>query len=378
MSGFHEVIVAGLGAMGSCTLQHLARRGHRVMGIDRFAPPHGMGSSHGKSRIIREAYFEDPRYVPLVQHAYGGWAALEAESGMRLFRQTGGLMLGPPEGMLVRGARRSADLHGLAHELLDAREVARRFPAFRPDPDWIGVWEPRAGMLHPERAIEAALTVARAHGAEVRTHETVLGWDAIPGGVEVSTTTGRHRAAALVVSVGAWTAPLLADLALPLVVQRNVLHWFTPAAHAEHFTPEALPIFISEFAPAQSWYGFPDTGDGVKLARHHHGVATTADAADRTVSAGEVTEMRTLIARLMPDANGDHRESAACLYTNAPDEHFLLGRNPRQPNVIVASPCSGHGFKFASAIGEILADLATEREPAFDLSLFAIDRFVTS
>ncbi|MCU0647477.1 MAG: N-methyl-L-tryptophan oxidase [Gemmatimonadaceae bacterium] len=378
MSGFHEVIVAGLGAMGSCALHHLARRGHRVMGVDRFAPPHAMGSSHGKSRIIREAYFEDPRYVPLVQRAYECWAALEAESGVRLFRQTGGLMLGPPDGTLVRGARLSADLHGLPHELLDAREVARRFPAFRPEADWVGVWEPRAGMLHPERAIESALTMARAHGAEVRTHETVLGWDAIPGGVEVTTTSGRHRAAALIVSVGAWTAPLLADLALPLVVQRNVLHWFAPAAHAEHFTPEALPIFINEIEPGHSWYGFPDTGDGVKLARHHYGAATTADLAERTVAPNEVAEMRTVVARYMPDANGTHRESAACLYTNAPDEHFLIGRHPRQANVIVASPCSGHGFKFASAIGEILGDLATERTPTFDMSLFAIDRFAAA
>jgi sarcosine oxidase len=372
---FHEVIVAGLGAMGSNALQQLARRGHRVLGIDRFAPPHAMGSSHGKSRIIREAYFEDPRYVPLVQRAYHCWAELEREAGVRIFRQTGGLMLGPPDGPLVRGARLSADLHHLPHEILSAAEVARRFPAFRPEPEMIGVWEPRAGMLAPETAISAALTVAQAHGAEVQLHETLLGFDTIPGGVEVTTTAGRYRAATLILSLGAWTTPMVADLGLPLVVQRNVLHWFTPSARQEQFTPETLPIFISEIGADGSWYGFPDTGDGVKLARHHHGVATSPDTVDRAVAPSEIAAMREIIARYMPDANGAHRESAVCLYTNAPDDHFVLGRHPTSPAVIVASPCSGHGFKFASAIGEVLADLATERDPSFDVSLFALDRF---
>jgi sarcosine oxidase len=372
---FHEVIVAGLGAMGSNALHQLARRGHRVLGIDRFAPPHTMGSSHGKSRIIREAYFEDPRYVPLVQRAYRCWDDLEREAGVRIFHQTGGLMLGRPDGVLVKGARLSAELHALPHELLDAATIASRFPAFRPTNDMIGVWEPRAGYLIPETAISAALMTAQAHGAEVQLHETLLGFDSIPGGVEVTTTAGRYRTATLILTVGAWTAPLVADLALPLVPQRNVLHWFTPAARREQFTASTLPVFIADDGVGGHWYGFPDVGDGVKLARHHHGPATTADSVDRTVGAEEVTAMRDILARYMPDANGAHRASEVCLYTNAPDEHFVIGRHPSQPAVIVASPCSGHGFKFASAIGEVLADLATEREPKFDLSLFAVDRF---
>lgn len=374
---FHEVIVAGLGAMGSNALYQLARRGHRVLGIDRFAPPHTMGSSHGKSRIIREAYFEDPRYVPLVQRAYACWDALEREAGVRIFHQTGGLMLGDPDGVLVRGARRSAELHQLPHDVLDAAAVSARFPAFRPSPEMIGVWEPRAGYLVPETAISAALMTAQAHGAEVQLHETLLGFDTIPGGVEVTTTAGRYRTATLILAVGAWTAPVLADLGLPLVPQRNVLHWFTPAARAEHFTREALPVFIADGESYGHWYGFPDTGDGVKLARHHFGPDTTADTVDRVVAPEEISAMRELLARYMPDANGAHRASEVCLYTNAPDEHFVIGRHPTQPAVIVASPCSGHGFKFASVIGELLADLATERDPAFDLSLFAVDRFST-
>ena len=375
MTTSYDVIVAGLGAMGSLTLHQLARRGHRVLGLDRFVPPHAMGSSHGRSRIIREAYFEDPRYVPLVQRAYDGWSDLEAASGATIFRQTGGLMLGPPEGVLVRGARLSADLHRLPHELLDAREVSRRFPAFRPDPDMVGVWEPRAGMLAPETAIGAALAVATAHGADVHTGESLLGWNTIAGGVEVVTTAGRYHAASLVISVGAWTRDMVKELSLPLVVQRNVQMWFSPARKPAQFTPDAFPIFICEFDQGETWYGFPDTGDGLKLARHHHGVSTNPDTIDREVTMDEIEGVRSIIRRYLPDADGMLVETAVCMYSNAPDEHFVIGRHPENPVVIVASPCSGHGFKFASVIGEMLADLATAQEPAFDLSLFALDRF---
>jgi sarcosine oxidase len=375
MNDAYDVIVAGLGAMGSLTLHQLARRGHRVLGFDRFAPPHAMGSSHGQSRIIREAYFEDPSYVPLVQRAYECWAELEAASGTTFFRQTGGLMLGQPEGMLVRGARLSAELHALRHEVLDAREVARRFPAFHPDAGMVGVWEPRAGMLSPEAAIGAALGLATSQGAEVRVGEALVAWDATPYGVEVITTRGRYRAGSLVIAVGAWTRDLLTELQLPLVVQRNVQCWFSPVRGAEQFTPEAFPVFIGEYAPGKVWYGFPDTGDGLKVALHHCGEASHPDQLRREVDDKDLAPLRAIMERSMPDANGPLRGSAVCMYTNTPDEHFLIGRHPAHPAVIVASPCSGHGFKFASAIGELLADLATDRPPGFDLSLFALDRF---
>ena len=375
MTTTYDVIVAGLGAMGSQTVCELARRGHRVLGIDRFAPPHDRGSSHGHSRIIREAYFEDPRYVPLVQRAYQRWAALEAESGATLFRQTGGLMLGPPDGMLVKGALLSATLHALPYDLLSADAVARRFPAFHPDADMVGVWEPRAGMLAPEACIAAALQVATARGAELHTGETVTGVDEVPGGVEVTTTHGRYHAASLVLSVGAWTADLVADLALPLVVQRNVQHWFSPRRGAAQFASGAFPIFINEYAPGKAWYGFPDVGDGLKVALHHHGPAVHPDQVDRVVAPDEVETIRAIMRRYLPDADGSATGSAVCLYTNTPDEHFVLGRHPDHPAVIVASPCSGHGFKFASAIGELLADLATDRTPDFDIALFAPGRF---
>lgn len=375
MTTRYDSIVAGLGAMGSLTLHELAARGHRVLGIDRFAPPHTMGSTHGRSRIIREAYFEDPRYVPLVQRAYRKWAELEATSATTLFRQTGGLMLGLPDSVLVRGARLSAELHGLPHDVLSATEVVQRFPAFRPEPGMVGVWEPRAGILDPELAITTALAVATANGAEVHTNETLLGWEPDGDGVVVTTSAGVYAATSLVIAVGAWTRETVKELRLPLKVQRNVQFWFSPCRNDAQFSPDRFPVFISEGAAHGSWYGFPDTGDGLKVARHHHGPEVDPNTVDRSVSDEEVDGVRAIMKQFLPDANGPLRMSAVCLYTNAPDEHFVIGRHPQHPAVIVASPCSGHGFKFASAIGEALADMATGHESSADVSSFALERF---
>lgn len=375
----YDVIVVGLGAMGSLATYELARRGHRVLGLERFASPHTMGSSHGHSRIIREAYFEDPRYVPLVQRAYARWAALEAESGATLFTQTGGLMLGPPDGALVRGARLSAELHSLPHDVISAQSVRDRFPAFHPRDDMIGVWEPRAGILSPETCIAAALDVARGHGAELRMHEAVHGIDEHAAGVTVTTNAGQYTGTSVIVTVGAWTRDLLPELALPLTIQRNVQFWFEPLRNAAQFSAQHFPIFIAEYdADAPAWYGFPDVGDGLKLALHHHGASVHPDAVDRVVAADEVETVRDILVQFMPDANGPLRAAAVCLYTNAPDEHFIIGRHPERNAVILASPCSGHGFKFASVIGAVLADLALDREPEFDLALFDPKRFATT
>lgn len=375
MDNTFDVIVVGLGAMGSATLHQLARRGLHVLGIDQFAPPHALGSSHGKSRIIREAYFEDPRYVPLVQRAYECWHALEQESGAAIFRQTGGLMLGAPASDVVRGARLSAAQHGVPHQVLSAEEVRQRVPAIRPQRDDIGIFEPRAGMLAPEIAIQAALDMARRHGATVHLNEPLLSWRAVGDGVEITTRTGTARAAKLILSVGAWATTVLKELELPFVVQRNVQFWFAPLRNPAQFTPEQLPVFIHELPNGLTWYGFPDTGDGVKLALHHHGESVDPDEIRRSVSDDEVSFMRDIVERYMPDANGRLRDSSVCMYTNLPDEHFIIDRHPLHASVIVASPCSGHGFKFASAIGEVLADMAMDTPVAFDTSLFSLSRF---
>jgi sarcosine oxidase len=375
----YDVIVVGLGAMGSAACWHLARRGARVLGVDRFDPPHGHGSSHGRSRIIREAYFESPLYVPLVRRAYELWAELEAATGERLLHQTGGLMLGPPDGAVVAGALASARQHALPYEELSAAEVVRRFPGFRPTVDMVGVWEPRAGWLAPERAIAAHLALAARHGAELRTNEPALRWRAGGGGgagVEVTTAYGTYAARRLVLAAGAWTRALLGPaLDLPLVVERVVQHWFRPARATDLFAPGRFPIFICEYAPGLAWYGFPDAGDGVKAALHHHGeLGVDPDALRRDVGPDEVAYVRALLRTFMPAADGPLAESAVCMYTNTPDEHFVIDAHPGHPEVVIASPCSGHGFKFSSAIGELVAELATEGRTAFDLTPFRVGR----
>jgi sarcosine oxidase len=376
----YDVIVLGLGAMGSAAACHLARRGARVLGLDRFAPPHTHGSSSGRSRIIREAYFEHPAYVPMVQRAYVLWEALERGSGRRLFLRTGGVMIGPPAGALVTGALLSARRHGLQHEVLETAELRRRYPALRPDEGTVAVWEPRAGVLFPEDCVSAHLEAAARAGATLAPDEPALAWSPTPGGIEVQTGKGRYGAEKLLVACGAWTTGLVPELGLPLVAQRQVLLWFEPIEPAEPgdagaFSPARFPVFIWEDEPGRFIYGFPELGDGVKVARHHEGEPADPTRVRREVTDEDVRPLRAVLARLIPRANGRLRDSAVCLYTNAPDSHFVLGFHPGHPRVLVASPCSGHGFKFASALGEAMADLLLGAPPRFDLGLFRIDRF---
>lgn len=374
----YDVLVVGLGAMGSQTLAELARRGARVAGLDRFAPPHAEGSSHGRSRIIREAYFEDPVYVPLVQRAYARWTALEAETDARIFRRTGGLWYGAPQGPLITGSLRSAERHRLPHERLDARAIRDRFPAHHVDDDWVGVLEPRAGLLDPERAIDAALTVARTHGATILPHTPVTGWEQRGQDVIVRTPTGPLHAGTVVLCGGMWMPELAEPLAPHLTIQRNVLYWFTAARHPEAFTPDRFPVFLGELTPDTMFYGFPDVGDGVKVALHHHGPLTTAATVDRTVAAAEVEAVRAILRDRLPWADGPLRTTAVCTYTNIGDGHFLLDRHPHADRVWVASPCSGHGFKFSPAIGEVLADLALTGTTWLDLAPFRLARLGTA
>jgi sarcosine oxidase len=369
-----DVIVVGLGAMGSAAAWQLARRGRRVLGFDRFAPPHTMGSSHGRSRIIREAYFEHPGYVPLLRRAYECWTQLEQESGRQLLRRTGGLMAGPEEGVLFAGARRSAVEHGVPHEVLTADEIRRRFPGFAPPEGTVGLFELRAGMLWPEGCVEAALALARRHGAELKTDEPVTSWQADGDGVAVTSASGTHRAARLILSAGPWMPSLLGARGRALQVERQLFHWFEPARNPELFRPDRCPVAVWEYAPDRIFATQPDVGDGMKAGIHHEGETTDADRVRREPTAEDETVMRRLVDRYLPDAAGRVREARVCLYTNTPDHHFLIDFHPDHPQVIVASPCSGHGFKFASVVGEILADLATDGRSLFDLSPFALSR----
>jgi len=368
-----DAVIVGLGAMGSAACCELARRGMSVLGFDRFTSPHAHGSSHGDTRIIREAYYEHPLYVPLIQRAYEAWRELEQRVDRSLLRVTGGLMIGPRDGELVSGARRSAELHRLPHEEMDAAEVSRRFPALRPDAHMVGLYEPRAGILYPELCITSFLELAAAHGGRLRYEEPVLDWRADGAGVSVRTAQARYEASTLVLSVGAWLPSLLRPRRVPLTIERQVLHWFAPRV-ARHLDPHCCPIFMFEYQPRRFCYGFPLHHGAVKAALHHDGRPTDPDEVE-DVEPGEVEHIRRLLERYLPDAGGRCLRSATCIYTNTPDRHFLLDVHPDHANVLLVSPCSGHGFKFASVIGEIVADLIEEGRSQFDIVPFGFDRF---
>ncbi len=363
--------------MGSAAASHLARRGRRVLGLDRFPPAHDRGSSHGRSRIIREAYWEHPSYVPLVRRAYELWTDLERASGRLLLMITGGIMIGAPDSDLVRGSLESARTHHLTHEVLDARAIRRRFPVFAPGDEMVGVFEPRAGMLFVEECVLAHLQQASRAGAELRHEEPVVQWTATPDGVEVRTPRARYRAGHLVITAGPWAPQVLPDLNLPLVIERQVVGWFRPVALPEAFDPGRCPIHIWR-ADGRFFYGVPRHGDdAVKIAEHALGDPTSADGIRREVAPEEIEELRRdFIARYMPAANGEVVATGTCMYTMTPDTHFVIDHHPRYPNVVIAGGFSGHGFKFAPVIGEILADLLVEGKTRHDIALFAIKRFV--
>jgi sarcosine oxidase len=373
----YDTIVVGLGAMGSATAYHLARRGERVLALEQFRPGHTMGSSHGDSRIIREQYFEHPQYVPLVQRAYTLWRELEALTRMPLMRIHGGLMIGPPDGEVVSGTIRSAREHALPHEVLSPGEVHARFPAFTLPEGTVAVFDPHAGILDPDACNRAHIQAARAEGADIRFDEPMMAWEADGAGVTVKTPHDFYRARSLVLTVGAWTRDLVPDVALPLVVERQVLFWFDVDRARDEYSRDHFPIYAWQHAPGSFCYGFPRLLRGAKAAVMHHGkTCASPDEVDREIEPDEVDALRDAIRPILPHlASAPVRESLVCLFTNTPDHDFLIDRHPHHPQVLISSPCSGHGFKFASAIGEAHADLILDGHCRFDLTPFRLSRF---
>lgn len=372
MAGY-DVAVIGLGAMGSAALYALARRGQRVIGLDRFTPGHDRGSSHGESRVLRLAYFEGEAYVPLVRAALGLWRELEAASGERIFTRTGVLEMGETGSSLVASSLASARLHDLAIEELSGREAAARFPAFAPDEDWDCIFQPDGGLLEPETAIRAMVRIAQAHGAVVRPGLPAGRPEPIGDRVRILLDTGEAiEAGAAVVAVGPWTPELYPELGM---LERTCQHlfWFEPRA-PELVRPGLMPAFIME-AEGHCLYGLPDIGSGVKTALHEPGPLIASAGAPRPGPGAETSRtVADLTARRVPAAAGSLRAVKACTYTNAPDGHFVIGSLPGEPGVVIASACSGHGFKFATAIGEALADLATTGQTRHPIGMFRPDR----
>lgn len=368
------MIVAGLGGMGSAAAFHLARGGQRVLGLDAFSRGHTRGSSHGRSRIIREAYYEAPEYVPLVRRAYALWRELEVESGRPLLKITGGLTVGPPDGELVQGVKASAERHGIEIDVLDAAAVTRRFPPYRL-PDSLGaVYETNAGILDPEACATAHWDLAIQSGADLRFGEPVEHWNADASGVRVETAQGGYGAARLVITAGAWATELLGASAPPLRVWRIVNVHFAPKP-PERFTPERCPVFIWQ-VPEGWYYGMPgDESHGVKFGRHDVGERCTPQTVRRTVDEEEAASLQAVLNRYLPGAGARVVGTLTCMYTLTPDRHFVLDRHPAHRNVVYACGFSGHGFKFCTAIGEALASLALERIPPFPIAFLSAQRF---
>jgi sarcosine oxidase len=370
-----DVVVCGLGATGGAALYQLARRGVRVLGLERFAPGHERGSSHGETRIIRLGYFEHPSYVPLVRSAYAEWREIEQAAGRQLLHVTGIAEIGPPDGALVAGTLASIHRHGLRHEILAAPELMQRFPAFRVPPDYVGVVQPNGGFLEAESSIDAMVCLAQAKGAEIRIGETIAAIEPVASGVRIATDRGVVEAGVAIVALGPWVKALLPALPAPIRVTRQVMAWFEPLDPAP-LSDGRLPVFLLESRHGIH-YGFPPLrSPAIKVAKHHHRDQTVdAEAYDRTASAEDEMLIRAAIAEHVPAANGRLIKAETCLYTMTPDGDFILDRLPGAAQIVVASPCSGHGFKFAPVIGEILADLATTGVTAHDISRFALARF---
>ena len=377
-NGVYDVIVLGVGGMGSATVYELASRGLRVLGLERFDIPHSFGSSHGVTRIIRMAYFEDPSYVPLLRRSYERWRDLESVSGERLLYITGSVDTGSEEGKVFTGSLRSCQEHGLPHEALTSSELTRRFPGCRFPEDWMSVYQPDGGFVLSERCIVNHVFAALERGGEVRAREMVLEWSSAGDIVRVETTRGSYEAGALVITAGAWAGPLMPALDHLLVPERQVMGWFHPL-RPELFAPDKCPVVIGEFEEG-NYYSFPTFGvPGFKIGKFHHlNESTTAESLDRDCRDEDEAVLRQAVARYFPDANGPTMALTTCMFTNTPDEHFIIDALPGFPNVFVAAGFSGHGFKFCSVVGEIMADLATKGETGHDITLLRLDRFDAS
>jgi sarcosine oxidase len=375
MTNLADIIVIGTGGVGSAALCRLARRGVRVLGIDRFPGGHDRGSSHGHSRIIRLAYFEHPDYVPLLRRTYELWAELERLQGESLLLRTGLLEVGAPTGPTIRGVLAAARQHRLVVEELSPAECRRRFPGFVVPEASAAVFEAEAGVLRVERCVLAHLEQARRSGATTVFGESVLGWSASAGGVEVTTDKNVYRAAGLVIAAGPWAGQLLGSLDIPLTVRRKHLHWY-PGPAESYDAERGCPAFLYE-APVGDFYGIPAFGGYGLKAGEHSGGAVVADplVEDRGIDLEDRCRVETFLEAHLPRLGRPASDHRTCYYTMSPDCHFVIDRHPEHANVAFAAGLSGHGFKFTGALGEALADLVTKGRTDLPIGFLGAQRF---
>ena len=374
-SQHYDAIVVGLGGMGSAALYQLAQRGKRVLGIEQFGIAHDKGSSHGVTRIIRLAYHEHPSYVPLMRRAYELWRDLETSAGEQVLHITGSIDAGPPGSAYFAGSLQSCEEHDLPHDVLTSKELTARFPGYRLPSETMAVFQDEGGFLLPERCISLFVERAEALDATVHTNERTLEWHPIAGGVRVRTEKGEYEADTIVISAGAWASKLLPGLGASAVPERQALAWFE-TLRPEFFTPETFPVF-NLMVDEGNFYGFPEFGiPGFKLGRYHHlEEIVDPDEIDRNPNEQDEALLRDFTEKYFPNAAGETSSMKVCMFTNSPDEHFIIDCLPESPQVVVAAGFSGHGFKFSSVVGEILADLAVDGATKHDIGMFRVSRF---
>jgi sarcosine oxidase len=371
-----DVIVIGLGVMGASAVDALSRRGLDVLGIDRFGPGHTQGSSHGRSRVFRMSQSEDPVYVPLMRRSLELWRDLERRSRERLLTVTGTLEIGRNSGSdIMDGALRSVREHGLMHEVLDREEIARRFPVFDIPNSYVGIWQPEGGFLRPEAVVRSYHALATEAGARLHFGERVVGIEPKADLIEVVTDEGRYQCGQVVIAAGSWVAKLVPDLVGVVRTTRQVTGWFWPK-DAMAFTPDRLPVFIIDDGVMGAFYGVPMFEEGgMKIARHGHlNEIVDPDGMRLPVNDRDVVILRSFLSRRVPLLDGEPVRTQTCTYTNLPDGHFLIDWLPQDSRILAVSACSGHGFKFASAVGQIVGDLLTTGTTSQQISRFGFAR----
>lgn len=370
----YDVIVIGVGGMGSAATYHLAKRGHDVLGLEQFDIPHENGSNHGVTRIIRKAYFEDPAYVPLLHQAYENWETLQKENGRKLLHLYGSITAGRPDEANFNGAIKACEEHNLPYKVLTSDELSAQFPGYQLPDDFKGVYQPDGGFLASDRCLVAHVEEAFKNGGEIHAREQVLNWKATSSGVRIESEDDVYTADKLIISAGPWAQELVKELEGNATPERQVLGWLQPKEPA-NFTPESFPIFTATLN-GEPFYGFPTFEvPGFKIGRHHHlEQETTPDTLDETLRSEDERLLRDVAEEYFPSGAGPTMRLTTCMYTNSPDEQFIIDTHPDHSNVVIAAGFSGHGYKFCSVIGEILADLVIDGKTSHSIELFSFDR----
>lgn len=371
----YDVIVAGLGGMGSAAAAHLSARGARVLGIEQFERGHALGASSGKSRIIRKAYFESPEYVPLLDRAYILWHELQERCGLPLYFPTGLLTVGPERGPVLSGAREAAQRFDLDVVLLSAKDVRAKYPSINIQNNEVGIFEPDAGYVVPEAAVLAHLAMAEESGAELRFHTKMNGWTVSADGITVALEGEEAvRASRLVLTLGPWFSQVMESVGVELRIQRNVMAWFEPT---RQLGVNEMPCFLYDGGTYPALlYGFPDTGEGVKAAFHGRGPDTMPQTLDRHIDIErDINPLANALNDFIPGAAGTFLSGKACMYSMTSDEHFVIDRHPEDERIVIAGGFSGHGFKFEPVVGELIAQLALDGGTQLPIRFLSLERF---